>query len=258
MTAADRRMSARDAGSMLLRSARLDAPTDDARRAALAALGLLDGGAGGPRGTADGPAPTGAPTTSSLSLFAGAGTFVATAVALALAAMQRPSPATLGYGLAALLESTERVTAVADDELARPTPLRPQSPDLGVTPPASPGAPRPMLRPARGGAASLPAGRAEPSLERELALIIGARAAVTSGAPRRAIALLDQHTREFPRPALEQEAAVVRIRALASAGDRAAAVELARSFLENHPASPYSAAVESTLNTQPAADGVEP
>jgi len=90
-----------------------------------------------------------------------------------------------------------------------------------------------------------------PSLAMELSTLDQARAAVADGEPARALSILDEYSAQFPRGAMGPEAAVLRVEALLSAGDRAAAERVARAFLQNNPTSPYGPRVKSLLGTNP-------
>ncbi|WP_437319695.1 hypothetical protein [Sorangium sp. So ce385] len=83
------------------------------------------------------------------------------------------------------------------------------------------------------------------TLASELALLDTARRALRSGDPAAALAQLDRHAREFADAQLADEAAAIRVEALASKGDRAGARAAARRFLEAHPGSPHADRVES-------------
>ncbi|WP_437714180.1 hypothetical protein WMF45_49080 [Sorangium sp. So ce448] len=87
--------------------------------------------------------------------------------------------------------------------------------------------------------------RNAPTLAAELALLDTARRALRRGDPAAALALLARHAREFPSAQLSDEAAAIRVEALASKGDRAGAHAAARRFLEAHPGSPHADRVES-------------
>jgi hypothetical protein len=73
------------------------------------------------------------------------------------------------------------------------------------------------------------------------------RQALTEGAPARALSILDRYAARFPRGAMAQEAAVLRIEALVRAGDVASARRAAASFCAAHPDSPYVARVQSLI-----------
>jgi TolA-binding protein len=79
-----------------------------------------------------------------------------------------------------------------------------------------------------------------PSLAEEVTSLQAARAALAAGEAEKAIALLDGHQRRFPQGALRVEAEMVRIEALARAGDARGAASRARRFAEEHPDTPYS------------------
>lgn len=82
-----------------------------------------------------------------------------------------------------------------------------------------------------------------PSISREILLIDRARTAKAKGHAKEALAALDDYDREWPHGALAVEAEVLRIEALAAAGDESTAAERARAFLGAHPRSPYEARV---------------
>lgn len=73
----------------------------------------------------------------------------------------------------------------------------------------------------------------------EAQLLSAARAAIGERADR-ALRLLDDHERLYPRGVLAQEREVLRVRALKAAGDDAAASARAREFREAHPDSVHS------------------
>jgi hypothetical protein len=81
----------------------------------------------------------------------------------------------------------------------------------------------------------------------EVATLDQARTVLGHGDPARALSILDEYARRFPRGALAPEAAVLRIEALVAAGDRAAATRAAQSFLRANPSSPYAQRIESLL-----------
>ncbi|WP_437561551.1 hypothetical protein [Sorangium sp. So ce542] len=115
--------------------------------------------------------------------------------------------------------------------------------------PAAPGsaAPGPAASARAAPAASSPRApeRNTSTLASELALLDTARRALRSGDPAAALALLDRHARDFADAQLADEAAAIRVEALASQGDRAGARAAARRFLEAHPGSPHADRVES-------------
>ncbi|MGA2449044.1 MAG: hypothetical protein ABTD50_10240 [Polyangiaceae bacterium] len=92
---------------------------------------------------------------------------------------------------------------------------------------------------------------AAPSFALELSTLDQARAAVADGEPARALSILGEYSAQFPRGAMGPEAAVLRVEALLSAGDRAAAERVARAFLQNNPTSPYGPRVKSLLGANP-------
>lgn len=90
-------------------------------------------------------------------------------------------------------------------------------------------------------------GRGDSSLADELALLDQARRAVADGRAATALEVLKTHARKFPRGALRDEAAVLRMEAYVLAGDRDRARTSAEAFLERAPDSPQRARVRSLL-----------
>ena len=76
-------------------------------------------------------------------------------------------------------------------------------------------------------------------LGEEMRLIDSARAHVSSGAAKQALSVLAAYDRRFPRGALRQEAAVLRVEALEKSGNEKRAAELAKKFVSEHPNSPH-------------------
>jgi hypothetical protein len=117
---------------------------------------------------------------------------------------------------------------------------------VSAAPPASP--PRPpavaLPTPAASPAAEAPSGS---TTREELAWLDGARAAIRSGDPARALSVLDSYGARFPHGVMTPEATILRIEALVDAGDRPAARRAAEAFLGANPQSPYAARVRSMV-----------
>jgi outer membrane protein assembly factor BamD (BamD/ComL family) len=77
-----------------------------------------------------------------------------------------------------------------------------------------------------------------------------ARGALASGAPARALSILDGYAARFPRASMAPEASMLRIEALVRAGDLPAAGRAGEAFLTAHPGSPYATRVRSLLAGQ--------
>jgi TolA-binding protein len=105
---------------------------------------------------------------------------------------------------------------------SKPAPVEPE--------PAKAAGPEPAPR-----ARSVRSTPARSTLADELAALDAARAALQAGDGARALGLLSDHARKFPRGRLHLEAEVLRIEALARTGNRAAAASRARRFLDRHP-----------------------
>lgn len=89
------------------------------------------------------------------------------------------------------------------------------------------------------------------TLEREARLLADARRARQAGDGDRALSLLDEHAREFPRGWLASDRAAERILALCTVGRRDEAVREAAVFLNGRPKSPLTRRVEMSCAGQP-------
>ena len=78
------------------------------------------------------------------------------------------------------------------------------------------------------------------SLEEELRFLGMARDSLAQGDGRGALDALDALVRSHPRPILADEVSIVRVEALAAAGEGAAASAAARRFLAERANSPYA------------------
>jgi hypothetical protein len=76
-------------------------------------------------------------------------------------------------------------------------------------------------------------------LEREVAMIEGARAALERGDEARALVILDAHAREFPHGVLAEEQWALRARALCESGNFAAGRDAVRRLAARSPGSPH-------------------
>jgi outer membrane protein assembly factor BamD (BamD/ComL family) len=104
------------------------------------------------------------------------------------------------------------------------------------------------VRPVTSAAASpapLEDARAEPEervaddISEQIRMLDAAKRALRRGDPARALRELNSYQQRFPAGGLAQEATVLRIRALAQAGDRETAARMARRFAARHPRSPH-------------------
>jgi hypothetical protein len=82
----------------------------------------------------------------------------------------------------------------------------------------------------------------------EIKLVDAARTLLIGANPSDALRALDQYRAEFPNGKLAEEAAVLRIEALAKLGDNAGAEHLAREFVRAHPASGHLSKISSILS----------
>lgn len=99
---------------------------------------------------------------------------------------------------------------------------------------------------------ALPAASAPPAdtLEREARILAEARRARQAGESDRAIALLDEHAREFPEGWLASDRAAERIVVLCALGRREEAVGEAAVFLKGRPKSPLTRRIETSCAGQ--------
>jgi hypothetical protein len=246
----------------LLRSARGDAPSARSRGRAFAALGVGSAIAAGPAATTAAVGATGAKAVASVGLFAavkwgGIGLAVG---ALTVGGIQQVPKMLAGGGdihMAAASAPTFAATAPSEKigpGAAPEVPLAPEPVEVATAVPPSPVVPRaaapsdpralPPIDPMRssppGAKAAVPAELlAESGLADEVAALDRARR-LAAGDPDRALALLDEYDRRFPRGDLAPEALVLRIEALVRGGERARAETLARSYLQSHPRSPHA------------------
>jgi hypothetical protein len=246
----------------ILASARADRMSERGRRALLAAVGV---GAAGIAASA--PASTTAGTTSvgrgvvartvgsGIAKWIGCG-FVACAIALAgaRAMTQRHSGSPSNASLPAEgPQSPQEAPRDIGPPAVLPSAVIESAP--ASAPAASTVAPGPRSLPSRARSAPTPGSATAAhddatdaaSLAAELALVETARTALREGRPRDALAALEAHRSRFARGAFEEEAAVLRIEALAKAGESATASDLARSFLDKRPRSPYAPRVRRAL-----------
>jgi outer membrane protein assembly factor BamD (BamD/ComL family) len=84
-------------------------------------------------------------------------------------------------------------------------------------------------------------------LAAEHALLADARAAMQASDPARALAILDDHARRFPRGQLAEERDALRVGALWLSGDHAAARRIAGEFARRHPGSLFLPSVQRTV-----------
>ncbi len=91
--------------------------------------------------------------------------------------------------------------------------------------------------------------RPDVALTAELGALDAVRTALARGDPARALSLLDAYSRSYPHGQLELEAEVLRIDALARAGQRDLARQRAESFLKRQPNSALAARVRGHLQT---------
>ncbi|HEY5961869.1 MAG TPA: tetratricopeptide repeat protein [Polyangiaceae bacterium] len=141
--------------------------------------------------------------------------------AKAKAPSREPSAPAAAPTTTASVPSVENGVAPTNDAAATPT--RSSTTKLGTS--------------TRGGA----------GLREEIVLLDQARTALRQGQASRTLAAVDQYRSSFPRGAFDQEAAVLRVEALQSLGNRTRAVAEANAFLARNPNSPHGDRVRRVL-----------
>jgi hypothetical protein len=230
-------------GQSLLRSARRDGPSPQARRKAMLALGVASGVGASVVATGTGAASTLAKSTATAALLKWIGVGVVGGLV------------TVGAVSVTMGPPAARTTAPAETATMVAVPAR--SPIPSAAAPAEPPAARPAetAAPPEEAPAARPVETAKavarsadkPTLGDEIAALDAAREALGAGNAAAALRALDDHDRRFPGGMLGPEATVLRIEALALRGDRASATRLGRAFLDAHPRSPAAARIRTLL-----------
>ncbi|MBX3212825.1 MAG: hypothetical protein KF850_12375 [Labilithrix sp.] len=166
------------------------------------------------------------------------------AVAISVAGLSAATGTFVDTSGEAAVVSTIGSNAAAPDVAPSAPPPAPDDPPPSGEPVALPTMNEPPKRPA---APSAPkAARGAGALDVEVALLAETSAAIHAGRPARALALADQHAREFPRGVLGPEFDAQRVVALAALGRHEEACALASRFLSSHPNSPLAPQVRSS------------
>jgi hypothetical protein len=105
---------------------------------------------------------------------------------------------------------------------------------------------------------SASAAPAPPPATDEVSAVLAARIALREGQTARALALLDEHDRLFPRGAYGSEVELLRIEALSISGAKAEARTRAQRFLALHPDSPYARRAREHVGTEGGGDSPHP
>lgn len=152
--------------------------------------------------------------------------------------MSRPNPA-----------ATEPEEVSPPEPEAELPPVEPPSVEpLPVEPPPERRRPRAAERTPANEPTSEPASEPPPAadatLHAEIALLRPAQKALRSGDYARALRLLDDHAKSFPRSVLAEERSLGRIKALCGLGRKAEARRMIDAFGRKHPGSPLAGRVE--------------
>ncbi len=108
-------------------------------------------------------------------------------------------------------------------------------------------APEPSL--ARKGAEAEPsAPAASRSIAQEVAQLDVARRSLSAGDPGASLRTLDEYEQRYKGGMLHQEATLLRIEALAAAGDLGSARRVADRFLRDHPRSPHEQRIRALVS----------
>ncbi|HEY3498755.1 MAG TPA: tetratricopeptide repeat protein [Polyangiaceae bacterium] len=210
-----------------------------ASSASASAVGLATGAAAAATGAAG--VSTGAVAVSGLATWAGVGLVAGLVTSVAGHSLTRPAPNEALARPPAPMVSPARPVASSRPERERP----PRAPLLAPVPelPTSDALlTQPALSKPR---VSEPPG--ESLLAQEVAALDEARHALDTGESRAALAALDRYRARFAGGALAREAAVLRVKALLSAGDRAGAEREADGILRAAPGSRYAERVRGLL-----------
>jgi hypothetical protein len=130
--------------------------------------------------------------------------------------------------------STDPSADLASASTMDPTPV------VAVAPTSAPLIPTPPVLPPPASSATLSA---------EIALLSQANALLAGGDPARALALLDEHRRLYPRGALVEERDAARVLALCGAGRHSEGIAARGRFLREHATSPQLARVQNACAT---------
>jgi hypothetical protein len=156
-----------------------------------------------------------------------------------------PSSATAPAARLSMAHVAPRASAPSALALSASAPQASESPAEPSPPTSAPAPPRAAAP------SSKVAARAGTELPAELAMLKQARGALQAGDAASALSTLDRYHLQFPHGAMAPEAALLRIEALAKAGDHAAARRTADALLASDPESPYAARVRPLLGPQP-------
>jgi len=178
----------------------------------------------------------------------------------AVEAEQAVVPATPASAARAQASATSAKATAPAMAAPKPIPPKPMMPATAAPKPmalVAPTAPAPTETTPAAAPAAASAAPAVPAIDArrlvaEVAVLDRARAALRRGDAAGAAAALDEHARAFADGALLAEAELLRIEALAAAGDAAQARRRARDFLSRFPQSPLAKRLRSLVDRLPA------
>ena len=249
------------AARALLEAGLPDAPSPDAARRTALALGLsasalatvVSGSAGAALGGV-GPGLSAPATASSLWLVAGQWLAVGAVAGIGLAggavwlsAPAQPTRTQLVSAQALPVEGPRLARAASPAALPAPNDSSRTATPVEDAPSLAHAAPVRATSASSAGAAST----ADDRLAREVALIDAARRALGVRNAPLALRTLDQYDRAAQTGTLDREARILRIDALVAEGQRAAAVTLARAYLDANPRDPHAPKLQHLIDSAP-------
>lgn len=170
---------------------------------------------------------------------------IATVVALGTGSSNTSTKESSPLPQPAVSLATSPAPAVTSEPVGEPAAEQVAAPTVAVDALPSVVAPAAVVPPAtRAGAARHADG--DDDLVRETRLMAKANEVMRSGDLRGALALFDQHAREFPRGVLGEERAVSRVVILCRLDRRDEATREGQRFLQTHPPSPLTRRIESS------------
>jgi hypothetical protein len=220
-------VGATDLERRLISAAAAEQPSDEMTRRMAAALGFTAAtSAAASMAAAATATATKVAAVKSISGWVVAGTLAAVVTGGAIAVWREGVPSASPAPAAVVAVAPAPAPVPAEVVAPGPEPVQPgPAPAAARTP-----APRRYVAPAR----------PSDDLRAEIALVDAARAALETGNPERALALLRRYTASYPGGTFTPETSALRIESLAAAGRGDEARALARDFVARYPAGPLS------------------
>jgi hypothetical protein len=160
------------------------------------------------------------------------------AIAAAAALLLRPQEDSVGISAEPSTVARAQPKQQSAAREAAPSEVVPAEPSVQVAPKLKTSAEPSPLSASAPSRASAPTPSTPASLSDELSALKGASNALSTGDPQAALAALDRYDRVLKGQKLRAEATLLKIEALARAGQAEASSELAQRFVEQNPGSP--------------------